>query len=215
MGNVDPEGLDLLQRLLLVTDATVTQLLATSMEEQIEAVRLSQHVRVAGDERWPLELRAGQWVLDRRVLLRGVVSGRNYLCGESAIALSRLPRAVRTGLLRGDRPIGLLLRESRTETFREILWNGTSVARGMAPYFLLTEGTPLLARRYRVWIDHRPAMLITETFPRSYRSVPSLPADGGGDRARPREVAVCRWRLPAGASEVLPQPSACTRPVSM
>ena len=43
MGDVDPKGLGLLQRLLLTTDATVTQLLATSMGEEIEAVRLSQH----------------------------------------------------------------------------------------------------------------------------------------------------------------------------
>ena len=43
MGDLDPEGLGLLQRLLLTTDATVTQLLATSMGKEIEAARLSQY----------------------------------------------------------------------------------------------------------------------------------------------------------------------------
>jgi chorismate-pyruvate lyase len=173
--DVDLGQLDLLQRLLLTTDGTVTQFLATSMEEQIEAVCLSQHVRGAGEERRMLALRPGQRVIDRRALLRGTVTGRNYLYGQSAIALGRVPRAVRHGLLHGDSPIGLLLRQHRTETFREILWRGTLPACEAARHFLLADGSPLLARRYRVWIDHRPAMLITELFPHAYPPAPSPP----------------------------------------
>jgi chorismate-pyruvate lyase len=176
--SADPTGVDLLQRLLLATDGTVTQFLATSTGEPIEAVQLSQRVRVLDGKRMDLQLGTGQCVLDRRVLLRGAASGRNFLHGESVIALGRVPRAVRTGLLRGDTPIGLLLRQDRTETFREILWSVKVVHPGIAAYFLLAEGTPLLSRRYRVWIDHRPAMLITETFPHSYRPVPG-PSEAG------------------------------------
>jgi chorismate-pyruvate lyase len=173
--SVDPRGLDLLQRLLLGTDATVTQFLATAMGEPIEAIRLSQRVRVVDGVQGDLELGTGQCVLDRRVLLRGATSRRNFLHGESVIALGRVPREVRAGLLRGDTPIGLLLRQHRMETFREILWSVGVVDPGIAPHFLLAEGTPLLARRYRVWIDHRPVMVITETFPRSYGPAPGPP----------------------------------------
>lgn len=173
--DVDVGPLDLLQRLLLSTDGTVTLFLETSMSEQIEAVRLSQHVRGAGEDRRALGLHAGQRVIERRALLRGTVSGRNYIYGQSAIALGRVPRAVRNGLLHSDSPIGLLLRQHRTETFREILWRGTLPAREAAQHFLLADESPLLARRYRVWIDHRPAMLITEAFPHAYPPAPSSP----------------------------------------
>lgn len=167
---LDPTRIGVVQRLLLVTDGTVTQLLATCMGEPIRAVVLSQHVRLVEDERHALGLRAGRRILDRRALLQGSVSGKDYLYGESVIALDRLTRAVTRELLQGKTPIGLLLREHRTETFREILCCGTVPAGDLAPHFLMSEACPLLARTYRVWIDRRPAMLITEKFPEVYAS---------------------------------------------
>jgi chorismate-pyruvate lyase len=82
-------------------------------------------------------------------------------------------------LLRTDTPIGLLLREYRTETFREILHCGTVPARDLAAHFGTDEATPLLARTYRIWIERRPAMLITETFPQTFGGElpPSVPMD--------------------------------------
>jgi chorismate-pyruvate lyase len=158
----------MVQRLLLDTDGTVTQLLATCMGEGIRAVMLGQHLRPAGDERHALGLGRRRRILDRRVLLRGTVTGRNYLCGESVIALDHLAPAMGRSLLHTDTPIGLLLREHRTETFREILHRGTVPARDLAAHFGTSEASVLLERTYRVWIDRRPAMLITEKFPQTY-----------------------------------------------
>lgn len=175
LSSVDLGELDLLQQLLLVTDGTVTHFLAASMGEEIEAALLEQRIRVVDEEQQVLELWAEQGVLERRVLLRGVVSGRTYLHGASVIALDRVPGAVRDGLLHGDAPIGSLLRQHRVETFREILWSGGTVAGDLAPHFLVPEGTPMLVRRYLIWIERRPALLITETFPRSWCRDPSPP----------------------------------------
>jgi chorismate-pyruvate lyase len=158
----------LAQHLLLGTDGTVTQLLASCVGEEIRAVILGQHLRPAGAQRHVLRLGRRRRVLDRRVLLRGRVTGRDYVFGESLVALDRLPPAMSERLVRTDAPIGLLLREHRTETFREILDCGTVPARDLAAYFGTSEATPLLARTYRIWIDRRPAILITETFPQTF-----------------------------------------------
>jgi chorismate-pyruvate lyase len=178
-GEIDGTRIGVVQRLLLGTDGTVTQLLATCVGEGIRAVILCQHLRLAGDERHVLGLGRRRRILDRRVLLRGTVTGRDYICGESLIALDRLAPAMSKSLLRTEAPIGLLLREHRTETFREILHCGMVPARDLAVHFGTSEATPLLARTYRVWIDRRPAMLITEKFPQTYgpELPPSVPTD--------------------------------------
>jgi chorismate-pyruvate lyase len=178
-GEIDGTRIGLGQRLLLGTDGTVTQLLAGCVGEGIRAVILSQHLRPAGAERHALGLGRRRRILDRRVLLRGTVTGRDYVCGESLIALDRLAPAMSRRLLRTDAPIGLLLREHRTETFREILHCGMVPARDLGAHFGTSEATPLVARTYRVWIDRRPAMLITEKFPQSYgpEHRPSVPGD--------------------------------------
>jgi len=165
---IDGTRIGLAQRLLLDTDGTVTHLLATCVGEGIRDVVLCQHVRLAGEDRHALRLGRRRRVLDRRVLLRGTVTGRDYVCGESVIALDRLAPAMRRSLLNTDTPIGLLLREHRTETFREILHAGTVPARDLAAHFGTGEATPLLVRTYRIWIDRRPAMLITEKFPQAF-----------------------------------------------
>jgi beta-ribofuranosylaminobenzene 5'-phosphate synthase len=176
---IDGTRIGLAQQLLLGTDGTVTQLLGSCVGEGIRAVILGQHLRLAGAQRHVLGLGRRRRVLDRRVLLRGTVTGRDYVCGESLIALDRLAPAMSKRLLRTDAPIGLLLREHRTETFREILHCGTVPAGDLAAHFGTSQATPLLARTYRIWIHRRPAMLITETFPQTFAGElpPSVPMD--------------------------------------
>src|SRR5581483_7251551 len=106
-GNIDVCRLGIFQRLLLMTDGTVTKMLEAYTGEEIQVVRLSQAVHSS--------------VLDRKILLRGRSSQRNLLYAESIIALDRLNQPVRDGLLKDEMPIGQLLLNSQAETFRKIL----------------------------------------------------------------------------------------------
>src|SRR5262249_4132832 len=72
-------------------------------------------------------------------------------------ALDRLESGLRERLLAGGEPIGLLLRKSRLETFRELLaWGQRPVPRPARPHF---EDVPMVFRSYRISAGARPIMV--------------------------------------------------------
>lgn len=154
---------ELLHRILLATDGTVTLILEAFANERIEAVRLAQSLQPAGVE--PAELLAvepGSSVLDRHVLLRGADSGATFLYGESLIVASRLDRNLLDDLDCTHKPIGHLLRASRLETFREVLAVGEQAAGPYGTYFDCGGEAVLLFRTYRIILRGQPIALITE-----------------------------------------------------
>jgi len=158
----------LLQRILLVTDGTVTELLEVYADEEMRVVKLFERVlTLAADVPW-LDVKAGDAILRRNILLQGKTSGTNYLYAESLIAIDRLSPVARDGLLTSHMPIGYLMRKHRMETFREILQVCTEVAANAARYFNISPTAALISRTYAVNYANQPLMLITEKFPESH-----------------------------------------------
>ena len=161
------------QRMLLATDGTVTHILEAYAEEPIEVVKLLQQFDVAGDLDAALGLPPDEKVLRRHVVLRGVESRRHLLYAEAVVAVGRIEPAVLDGLLATDKPIGVLLAERRTETFREILQVGREPAGPVGAHFGLARAAALVFRTYVIVAGGQPLIQITEKFPTDhFRGVP-------------------------------------------
>ena len=167
-----PQTLDLLdlsrvQRILLTTDGTVTEVVEIYAGEPMRVAKLSQGLAPAEREISALSVKRGHEILSRRILLQGKFSGENFLYAESIIVADRLDDEVQDSLLRCNRPIGYLITERRMETFREILEWGCELAGPLASYFPIAETDPVVFRTYRIFANQAPIMQITEKFPAS------------------------------------------------
>jgi chorismate-pyruvate lyase len=157
-----------IQRILLVTDGTVTEILEAYTGESMRLIKLYEELVVLEADLPGLHLVAGQQVLRRKILLQGKMSLTNFLYADSYVALDRLDDWMRHGLLESHKPIGFLMQERRLETFREIVGCGRELADGLSPYFGVTETDGMLWRTYRVLSGGQPIMLITEKFPEAH-----------------------------------------------
>lgn len=154
---------ELLHRILLTTDGTVTTILEAYAGEPIEAVRLAQSHRPAAPHQAELLTVSADWpLLDRHVLLRGAFSETTFLYGESLIVSERIDAGIVDRLTSTNEPIGALLREYRLETFREVLTVGSEPAGTHGVHFGADEHGLLLFRTYRVLSRAQPIALITE-----------------------------------------------------
>ncbi len=153
--------LSLFERILLATDGTVTDLVALFAGEPIRVRKLEQTV---GEES-PAELACAERarVLNRRILLRGAT--RNFLYAESKFVLDRLPPPIRESLLETDRPIGLLWKEARLETFREIVRHGIGPWAAIAGHFSVPNDSEFVSRSYVIHHAGKPLGMITEAWP--------------------------------------------------
>lgn len=156
-----------LQRVLLTTDGTVTNVLEALSGEAIALVKLSQSYDLSPTEDPDLRTVEGESLIRRRILLRGRRSGRNYVYAESVILVNRLHPRLCNDLIETDNPVGKLLVQSRIETFREFVSWGFEPAGDIAGHFGLREDDQLISRTYRVFAQRAPIMVITEKFPAS------------------------------------------------
>jgi len=162
------------QRMLLGTDGTVTHILEAYADEPIDVVKLLQGVDTSNDADAHLRLSGDDKVLRRRVLLRGRESGRPLLYAEAVVALGRVEPAFLDGLVGTDKPIGILLAENRTETFREILAVDREPAGALGAHFGIDATAELISRTYRIMARQQPMILITEKFPADcFRGLPA------------------------------------------
>jgi beta-ribofuranosylaminobenzene 5'-phosphate synthase len=147
--------LDVIERLLLTTDGTVTPMLEHIVGERVVPTKLTQSYRPADEEtRTLLMVPPGEQLLFRASELVGASTGILYVRATSVAVPHALPPQLRDGFLRGEEPIGRLLRRLKIETFREIL-----------EYDVAGEGPEAEAsRRYRVYIGNVPALIIGESF---------------------------------------------------
>lgn len=158
---------DVIWRVIMQTDATVVRLLEAVFGEGICTAGLEQSVGAPRPHEADLELDDGASVLRRATVLQGERSSRSYVYAETSIAIDRLPEALRAALLGSSATIGSVLVGDRIETFREVLRTGEAPAGERAPWFELDRDERLLFRTYRMFVQGKPAMLITEHFPRS------------------------------------------------
>lgn len=168
LGELVLEQLSPLQRILLIADGTVTNLLEVSLDERMEIVKLMEAAFPAAADIGALELKAGQTVLERKILLQGKISKRNWLYADSLIALERLEPEFQDKLLNSHVPIGKLWLAHKTETHKEIIGARKEPAGELAGHFEIKAEDILLSRLYRVFCRKMPVMLITEKFPLSY-----------------------------------------------
>lgn len=161
-------GLGPTQRVLLVTDGTLTEILEASFLERIQLIKVTQQVMPAKQEHFHLELKNGEPVMERQILLRGVESGRNYVYAESLIAVDRLDSALSDELLNSQVPLGRLWLEHKLETFKEMIDIDYRASGELSKYFDGDGPSLLLVRRYRVWSGNRAVMVVTEYIPTFY-----------------------------------------------
>ena len=167
--HIDLSNLSYLQRILLITDGTLTDILEAYLLEPIKVLKISEKVEVTNKEISILELEAGSEVLDRIIFLQGKNSRKNFLYAESQIVIERLDEEFKNELLKSQTPIGHLWFQFRLETFKEIIESGKESANELSAYFIDTEPKDqLLFRTYRVFSNRKPIMMITEKFPQSY-----------------------------------------------
>jgi chorismate-pyruvate lyase len=157
--------LSTLQRVLLMTDGTVTDVLEAYANEHIHVTKVSQSFAMVNSERPELDLGETDRVMRRKVLLQGSATGINYLYADSVITPDHLDSGVVEGLLTSDTPLGRLLARHRVETFREIVAVGFEPAGTCAGYFEVDPTTKLVFRTYRIIVGQRPVVRITEKFP--------------------------------------------------
>ena len=163
--SLDPKAMSPFQRILLTTDGTVTEILEAQMFESMKVVKLYEELIPANKAIPYLEIEEGTEVIARKILLRGKCSHKNYIYAESVLVPERLSPAMREALLTTRKPIGLLILESRTESFREILSCKRELMGEIAQYYDLPEDAALISRTYRIYAGGQPIMLITEKFP--------------------------------------------------
>jgi chorismate-pyruvate lyase len=168
LSDFDLTSIGLLQRVLLVTDGTLTDILQVAFRESIGVRKLATEVGkpCVLD---PLELKPDDVRMKRDILLYGQNTGNNYLYAESLLAIDRLPNGLRKELVESNKPIGRLWAEYRVETRKEILHISQCSPCELLPYFSSTSASGLLLRRsYRLLMGGRPVVIITEYFPRTY-----------------------------------------------
>ena len=182
LNGFDVNSLEPLQRVLLVTDGTLTEILEANFFERIRLVKVSQEVIAAEASHALLDPNPGEALIERKILLQGEKSRKNYAYAESLIAVDRLGPSFREGLLNSNTPLGRLWLEHKLETFKELHEVHSQQADGLCHYFECADAAPLLVRTYRVFSAGRPVMVITEYFPAAYKH---SPADAGVTSPQP------------------------------
>lgn len=166
--HIDPATLSTFQRILLTTDGTVTDMLEAYLCEQIQLLKLSEELVNTTHYIQSMELPEGSEAVERKILLRGKISRKNYLYAESIIVLDRLEDSFRNELINTKTPIGKLWLEKRVETFKEIIDSGKHPARELSQYFNIEPEENIFFRTYCVLSNKKYTMMITEKFPESY-----------------------------------------------
>jgi len=153
-------------RALLVTDGTVTKILEAYFWEPVNVSTQRQEFVVAEQSIPWIAVVAGDRVLVRDAHLRGADSGTLYATAFSIIRIEHIPIAFRQRLIDREIGIGVLIRDSGLESYREVMEVDMAPGtrdRGAMPVDL--GGDDVLSRTYRIIIGREPVILITEGFP--------------------------------------------------
>lgn len=148
------DQLNLIGRLLLTSDGTVTPMLEQIVGERMVTAGLAQSMPPVNPDDAALLAPHDGSLVTRTTYLVGATTNTVYVRAKSVFSLNAIPAPLRRDLLGTTVPIGKLLREHRTESFREIL-----------SFRVPSGGRPIEpSRRYLVFMQGLPAMLIEESF---------------------------------------------------
>ena len=159
------EDLSLFQRILLATDGTVTDLIGLYTGESIRVKKLEQSIRL---DTAPPALRCSEptRLLHRRILLAG--AAKNFLYADSTFVFERFSESIQQQLLNTDKPIGLMWKDERLETYREIIDQRIETSAEVAAHFDLPATADFVSRTYLIHHNGKPLGSITEKWPMSY-----------------------------------------------
>jgi len=144
-------------RICAGTDGSVTLLLELLTGKAVSVKTLEQSVVKATPEiARLLDIDPGDEVNTRLVTLSA--DGLVYVLAKSLSAIKRMPKEVRSDLMRADIPIGKILREHKLETRRDIL----KIEMVRSEFF---GDVPVLSREYRIIYKSKVLMWINECFP--------------------------------------------------
>ncbi len=166
--HINPAQLSTLQRIVLTTDGTLTEILEAYLFEKIRIVKLSEGIVSLNRDISSLEVEQGSEVIERKVLLQGKISRKNFIYAESILVTERLEEKFKNELLHSKTPLGRLWLEHKLETFKEIIDTAEETADKLLDYFPLKPEDRVFSRTYRVFSQRQPIMTITEKFPASY-----------------------------------------------
>ena len=159
-------------RALLVTDGTVTKLLEAYFWEPVAVDTLEQRRETAEEPVPWIGLGVGDRCLLRDARLRGVNSGHAFAEALSLIRIERIPKDFQRRLIDREIGIGVLIRDSGLESYREVLDVGLD-HEAAPPGGGKGDADRIVFRTYRIIIGGHPVILITERFPLSlYGGVP-------------------------------------------
>jgi len=155
------------QKILLGTDGSVTQLLEAVTGHTVSITTLVQEIvpaDAAVAER--LNIKNGEPVNHRIVELRDADTNEVLIYAVSQTPLSRLSPEFKDDLMKADIPIGKIIKRHRIEARREILNAGVSPAPdSISRIFSICRSEPLLSRQYRIIHKGEPLIYIEEQFP--------------------------------------------------
>ena len=166
--HINPSELSTLQRIVLTTDGTLTEILEAYLFEKIRIVKLSEGIVSLSQDIPSLAVQQGSEVIERKVLLQGKISRKNFIYAESILVTDRLDDKFKDELLHSKTPLGRLWLEHKLETFKEIIDTAEETADKLLAYFPLQPEDKVFSRTYRVFSLGQPIMTITEKFPASY-----------------------------------------------
>ncbi|NVK31727.1 MAG: DUF98 domain-containing protein [Gammaproteobacteria bacterium] len=157
-------SLSLFQKTLLITDGSVTELVALYTGKPIVARKIDQQIV---DECPPADfaINSPTPLMHRRILLCNAEDRTPYLYAKSVFILNRLDSNTQQQLIASDKPIGRIWKDDKTEMFREIIDMRTEQDAEIAAHFNAPPTQPLISRSYLLHQQRRPFGLITETFP--------------------------------------------------
>ena len=164
------EGLDVrlskAQRLLLMTDGSVTTLLEVLTGKPVVVTTLLQQVVKADTDRAvDLDITEGDNINYRVVVLKNEDDDRPLIYAESYTPIARLQKEFRHDLMKADVPIGRILAQRKIESRREIRRIESTLNEELSDLFGVPHDIPMLSRTYDV-INHGMVLIrIIETFP--------------------------------------------------
>ncbi len=151
-------------RVLLSTDGTVTKSMESFFWEPISVDVLSHGFFIADHPLPELDLKQGEEVLRRHVVLTMVSQERPMVFAESFVRVDRLWPSVQEDLIQGRLGIGQVLNDRRTAQYRHIFNIWREPAGNLAPQLHITLDCELICRSYSITTDEATIMVITEKF---------------------------------------------------
>lgn len=158
-----------IQKILLMTDGTVTELLEYLSREPIVIEKIYQELEkdlsgIPGDHIQSVDGAVAP-VLIRKIILKGQYTKKNYIYAESTILVDRLPETFREELIHTKTPIGKLWSKHRLETYKtDFVAVKEKSSESVSSHLSVPVDSDVLSRTYSVYSCGEKSMVITEKF---------------------------------------------------